>query len=83
MVPGNSETAIPPSSYELLGQRVQRLVSSPHVQKLQAITVLPEPGDRAEDWDRLLDELGNTDGIRIDRLESGAYRIGWREYIDC
>jgi hypothetical protein len=83
MIQGSPEAPIPPSSYELLGQRVQRLVASPHVQKLQAVTVLPEPGDRLEDWDRLLDELANTDGIQVRRLEDGAYRIGWREYIDC
>lgn len=82
MMQSNSEVPVPPSSYELLGRRMQRLVSSPHVQKLQAVTVLPEPGDLSEDWDRLLDELANTDGIQIFRLEDGAYRIGWREFID-
>lgn len=80
---GNPDTPTPPSSYEQLGRRVRRLVASPHVQKLQAVTVTPAPGELKEDWEQLLDELGNTDGIRIDRLESGAYRIGWREYIDC
>lgn len=70
------------SSYERLGQRVQRLICSPHVQKVQVIEVIPDAAESQRDWDRLIAELEATQGIRIDRLDSGAIRIGWRDHID-
>lgn len=72
----------PESSYERLGQRVKRLICSPHAQKVQVIEVLPESTESQRDWDRLIAELESTQGIRIDRLDTGAIRIGWREFID-
>ncbi|QGW77774.1 DUF1654 domain-containing protein [Pseudomonas alkylphenolica] len=71
------------SSFERLGRRVQRLICSPHVQKVQVVDVLPEPSETLGDWSRLIEELEGTPGIRVDRLEAGAIRIGWREYIDA
>ena len=73
----------PGCSYKRLGQRVQRLIYSPHVQKVQVIDLAPEPADNTCDWERLIDELEGTPGIRVERLESGSYRVGWREYVDC
>ncbi|MNJ46307.1 hypothetical protein D3C77_414350 [compost metagenome] len=72
----------PESSYERLGQRVQRLICSPHVQKVQVIEVMPDVAESQRDWDRLIAELESTQGIRIDRLDTGAIRIGWRDHID-
>ncbi|MEG0860236.1 MAG: DUF1654 domain-containing protein [Pseudomonas sp.] len=73
----------PGSSFERLGQRVQRLIWSPHVQKVQVVEVLPDPTETLGDWDRLIEELEGTNGIHIERLETGAIRIGWHEYTDA
>lgn len=73
----------PGSSFKRLGQRIQRLICSPHVQKVQVIDVLPEPLETSSDWDRLIEELEGTHGIRVERLQSGAIRIGWREFTDA
>ncbi len=75
-------TQSPGSSYERLGERVQRLICSPHAQKVQMIDVVPEPTESSGDWNRLIQELEGTHGIRVDRLDSGAIRIGWREFFD-
>lgn len=73
----------PRESYERLGHRVQRLIASPHVQKRQFVEVTPSPDERREDWARLLEDLESTCGIRIERLDTGAIRIGWREFADA
>ncbi|MEG0633396.1 hypothetical protein D3C81_676150 [compost metagenome] len=72
----------PVLSYERLGHRIQQAISSPHVQKRQYVEVKPIPGDSPEDWDRLITDLEETSGIKIDLLESGSIRIGWREFTE-
>lgn len=75
-------TSQPPSSYESAGRRLQALIASPCVQKVQAVTVCRLENERLEDWNRLLDEIGETAGVRVEPLEGETFRIGWREYCD-
>ncbi|MEN5305292.1 DUF1654 domain-containing protein [Pseudomonas sp. TWI628] len=72
----------PSRSYERLGYRIQQAVASPHVQKRQFVELKPAPGESAADWARILSDLEETTGIRIDRLTSGVVRIGWRDYSE-
>ncbi|MDD0974789.1 DUF1654 domain-containing protein [Pseudomonas fontis] len=76
-------TSKPPSSYESAGRRLQALIASPGVQKYQAVTVCRLEHEAPEDWQRLLDEISETAGVRVDILEGGTVRIGWREYCDA
>ncbi len=73
----------PSLSYERLGLRIQQAIASPHVQKRQFIEVKPTPDESQDDWRRLLSDLEDTQGIRIERFESGLIRIGWREFVDA
>lgn len=75
-------TSKPHSSYEAAGRRLQALISAPGVQKYQAVTVHRLDHESPEDWKRLLDEIGETAGVRVEYLEGGTFRIGWREYCD-
>lgn len=75
-------TLQPPSSYESAGRRLQALIASPGVQKVQAVTVCRLDHESPEDWKRLLDEISETAGVRVEILEDGAVWIGWREYCD-
>lgn len=70
-------------SYEMVGRRIQRLIAAPGVQKVQAITVTRLEAEPAEAWQQVLQEIEDTSGIRMERLESGAVRIGWREYCEA
>ncbi|MGY2099138.1 DUF1654 domain-containing protein [Pseudomonas simiae] len=70
------------SSYEAAGRRLQALISAPGVQKYQAVTVRRLEHESPEDWKRLLDEIGETAGVRVESLDGGTVRIGWREYCD-
>ncbi|WP_024646694.1 DUF1654 domain-containing protein [Pseudomonas syringae] len=70
------------SSYELIGRRIQRLVSAPDVQKIQWVIVTRKDDEPLDSWDRVLREIGETDGIQVDRQQDGSIRIGWQRYID-
>lgn len=72
----------PSRSYERLGYRIQQAVASPHVQKRQFIELRPAPDESSADWARILNDLEETTGIRVERLESGVIRIGWREFSE-
>ena len=69
--------------YELVGRRIQRLIATPNVQKVQVVTVSKREDESAEAWQQVLQEIEEISGVRIDRLESGAVRIGWREYCEA
>ncbi|MEF9671921.1 DUF1654 domain-containing protein [Pseudomonas sp. PCH446] len=81
----NSTIATPktPTSYELVGRRLQALIAAPGVQKVQAVTVSRLEHESPEDWERLLDEIGETVGVRVEVLDEGLVRIGWREYFEA
>ena len=79
-IPNSTKTL---SSYELAGCRIQKLIASPGVQKVQAITVSRLEHESTEDWQRLIDEISETAGVMVESLEDGAVRIGWRQYCEA
>ncbi|WP_095083359.1 DUF1654 domain-containing protein [Pseudomonas sp. Irchel s3h17] len=70
------------TSYELVRRRIQRLISEPHAQKIQSVVATRSKEESVDAWLKVLQEIEETDGVRMDRLESGAVRIGWREYCE-
>lgn len=73
----------PKNSYEHVGRRIQRLIASPAVQKTQAVVVSRREDESSEAWHQVLQEIEETSGVRIERLEDGTVRIGWREYCEA
>ncbi|MFJ2288151.1 DUF1654 domain-containing protein [Pseudomonas iridis] len=71
-----------PNSYEQVGRRIQRMVSDPNVQKVQAVTIVRREDESADAWQRVLEEFDETDGITVERLGDDSVRIGWKSYID-
>lgn len=71
-----------PNSYEHVGRRIQKMVSDPKVQKHQAVKITRREDEAPEAWERVLQELDETDGITVDRLDQDCVLIGWKGYID-
>ncbi|EPA95421.1 DUF1654 domain-containing protein [Pseudomonas sp. G5(2012)] len=82
MSTGNTSITFTSSSYEQVGRRIQRMVSDPGVQKVQAIKITRREDELPDAWERVLQELDDTDGITVDRLEGDSVRIGWQKYVD-
>ena len=78
-----SSTPFVPNSYEHVGRRIQKMVSDPKVQKHQAVEIARRDDEAPEAWERVLQELDETDGIKVERLDRDHVRIGWKSYIDC
>lgn len=75
-------TQTKPRTYEQIGHRVQRIINDPKVQKVQAVIVARLPNEPREDWQRIMDEIRETAGIRVDQVDDEIVRIGWREYCE-
>ncbi|WP_236183285.1 DUF1654 domain-containing protein [Pseudomonas juntendi] len=75
-------TSSPSRSYERLGYRIQQAIASPHVQKRQFVEIRPAADESPEDWQRILSDLEDTTGVRVERMDSGLIRIAWREFPD-
>lgn len=71
-----------PNSYEHVGRRIQRMVSDPSVQKHQAVTITRREDEAPEAWERVLQELDETDGITVERMDQDRVRIGWKGFIE-
>jgi hypothetical protein len=76
---GNSQTL---KTYEQVGRRIQRLVSDPNAQKVQTIKITRRNDESPTAWERVIQELDETDGITVERLEDESVRIGWQKYVD-
>lgn len=78
----STSTTPAPNAYEQVGRRIQRMVSDPSVQKVQAVTILRRDDESPDAWERVLQEFDETDGITVERLGKDSVRIGWKKYID-
>jgi hypothetical protein len=73
--PQNKPT--PPNSFELLGLRVQKIISSPSAQKRKMAVIRMGADECLEDWKRLLYEIADTEHVTLNREEDGAARVSW------
>ncbi|OLU22491.1 hypothetical protein BVH03_25035 [Pseudomonas sp. PA15(2017)] len=71
MAKGKQQTAAAPTTYELLGARVQRVINSPAAQKSRSAVLLYAEGDNPDDWAQLLDEIGENDNVTICHRDDG------------
>lgn len=66
-----------PSSYELLGMRVQRAINKPKAQLSKSVLIERSPSDDPADWARILDEISENDNVTISHLHDGLIQILW------
>ncbi|MWJ26722.1 DUF1654 domain-containing protein [Halomonas sp. ZH2S] len=68
-----------PTSYERLGQRIQRVINSPKAQSQRCAEISKAPDESNDDWRQLLEELGTLGHVTMIPLdESGEHiRLRW------
>jgi hypothetical protein len=69
--------AVPPSPFEQLAHRIHRQVNSPAAQLRRRTVIAREAGERVDDWDLLIEQLGAEDSVRMTYLEDGAIQLCW------
>ena len=66
-----------PSPYELLAQRVQKIINSPNAQKAKAALISKLPDDSDDDWAQLLGEIAENDNVTLAHRDDGGVQIFW------
>ncbi|ROL86185.1 DUF1654 domain-containing protein [Pseudomonas chlororaphis] len=69
--------AAPPSSYERLGLRVQKIINSPNAQKAKAALIFRQPDEAVDEWERLLEEIAENDNVTLAYRDDGGVQIFW------
>jgi hypothetical protein len=67
----------PPSSYERLGLRVQKIINSPNAQKAKAALIFRLPDEPVDEWERLLEEIAENDNVTLAYRDDGGVQIFW------
>ncbi len=73
-------TCFPPVSatrFEQLMQRIHRQVNSSAAQERRRTVISRLPGERLDDWDKLLDQLEVEESVRLTRLDSEKIQLSW------
>ena len=78
MSAAQSATAKLPSSYELLAQRVQKIINSSSAQKARAALLCKQAQESDEDWAQLLGEIAENDNVTLAYRDDGAVQLFWQ-----
>ncbi|MBW5800824.1 DUF1654 domain-containing protein [Halomonas elongata] len=65
-----------PTSYELLGQRVQVEIAAANRRDKRQVQLQPAEGDSPDDWDRLIDEISENENVDVTRTDEG-WLVSW------
>ncbi|HEX8595378.1 MAG TPA: DUF1654 domain-containing protein [Pseudomonas sp.] len=66
-----------PTSYELLGMRIQKSINNPRAQISKSALLERLPDDLAEDWAQMLDEIAENDNVTLAHRDDGNVHIFW------
>jgi hypothetical protein len=63
--------------YVALARRIQSIISSPKAQIDHQALIAPEPGEARSNWDRLVNEIKDAEGVSIHQRDDGSYLVVW------
>ncbi|AYN94398.1 DUF1654 domain-containing protein [Pseudomonas sp. LTJR-52] len=70
------------SSYQAIANRIRFLLSSPAIQVSKRLTVARLDHECPREWDRLLDEIADTEGVELAKEDDGSATIRWTNATD-
>jgi hypothetical protein len=66
-----------PSSYDLLGMRIQRAINTPKAQLSKSVLLERSANDDPADWERILNEIAENDNVTIAHRDDGIIQLLW------
>ncbi|MFJ3487759.1 DUF1654 domain-containing protein [Pseudomonas sp. NPDC090202] len=77
MPKANAKPPAAPTTYALLGMRIQKVINSPGAQLARSALLERLPTDRPEDWEQLLEEIAENDNVTISPRDDGNVQVFW------
>jgi len=62
-------------TYQQLVQRVQRAINSPGAQSKHCIEIKRQPEDEADDWERILSDLGTVENVTLSTMDDDGDHV--------
>ncbi|WP_342649124.1 DUF1654 domain-containing protein [Pseudomonas sp. REB1044] len=72
-----SKAPAPPTPYEMMGARIQKIINSPAAQKDRSVVISREQHESSQDWERFLDEVGENDNVALEHRADGSVLLSW------
>ncbi|CAI3803854.1 DUF1654 domain-containing protein [Pseudomonas hunanensis] len=72
-----SKAPTPPTPYEMMGARIQKIINSPAAQKARSVVIEKAHSEAQEDWERFLDEVAENDNVTVAPRDEGSARLSW------
>jgi hypothetical protein len=65
------------TGYIALTRRIQDIILSPKAQIDHQVLISPEPGESLSQWDHLISEIRDAEGVSIRSCEDGRFLVSW------
>ncbi len=72
-----SRAPAPPTPFDLMAVRIQKIINSPDAQKAKSAVVEKAPHESQENWERFLGEVAENDNVSMDHRDDGSVRLAW------
>ncbi|MHB2048895.1 DUF1654 domain-containing protein [Pseudomonas sp. VEM90] len=72
-----SKAPTPPTPYEMMGSRIQKVINSPTAQKAKSAVIAKESHESTHDWERFLDEVVENDNVTLRHRDDGSVLLTW------
>ena len=66
-----------PSSYELLGARVQKIINSTSAQTSKYAVIHRSDEESPDDWALILEQIDEADNVTVAHRDDGGVNISW------
>ncbi|MDH0640189.1 DUF1654 domain-containing protein [Pseudomonas sp. GD03860] len=72
-----AQALTPPTSFDLLGMRVQKIINSTGAQASKRAVIYKAPEELQEDWEQLLEAIDEADNVTIAHRDDGGVLVSW------
>ena len=79
------KSAVPqsPTPLERLYRRIQAVITSPRARLERRANIAREPHEPEEAWQTLIEQLEDTEGVRMIRRDDGSIHVTWTDRLEA
>ncbi|MFJ7787707.1 DUF1654 domain-containing protein [Pseudomonas sp. NPDC096925] len=77
MARAKTATLPAPTTYDLIGIRLQKIINSPKAQREKVVVLSKLPGESDTDWDQMVSDISEVDNVTVGQLVDGSIKVQW------